>query len=124
MAWDADLLQRFRDGIPEALAEVFRRYVEVLGRMLRAQSSRQPSFPQLRSAIELENVLLETFARAFEPRARQTYDGIRPYEHYLQGIARNVLLEQSRDRETARGLQPVPAEEAPDVEENAPARIA
>ncbi|MFP2931576.1 RNA polymerase sigma factor [Pyxidicoccus sp. 3LG] len=63
-------------------------------------------FSHLKSAMELENLLLETFARAFEPRTRVAYDGARPYSHFLMGIARNVLLEQTRNREVAVGLEP------------------
>ncbi|WP_343073578.1 RNA polymerase sigma factor [Pyxidicoccus fallax] len=63
-------------------------------------------FSHLKSAMELENTLLETFARAFEPRTRAAYDGTRPYGHFLMGIARNVLLEQTRNRELAVGLEP------------------
>ncbi|WP_281256670.1 RNA polymerase sigma factor [Melittangium boletus] len=59
-----------------------------------------------RGALEVENAVLETFARAFEPRTRLAYDGLRPYQHFLMGIARNVLLEQARQREVAVGLEP------------------
>ncbi|WP_284668735.1 sigma-70 family RNA polymerase sigma factor [Myxococcus sp. SDU36] len=74
--------------------------------MLRAAAWRGGPFAHLRSAMELENVLLETFARAFEPRTRAAYDGARPYGYFLMGIARNVLLEQARLREVAVGLEP------------------
>ena len=50
--------------------------------------------------------MLETFARAFEPRTRAAYDGVRPYAQFLMGIARNVVLEQSRTREVVAGLGP------------------
>jgi RNA polymerase sigma factor (sigma-70 family) len=53
--------------------------------------------------MELENVVLEVFARAFEPKTRLRYDGLRPYEHFLLGIARNVVLEQARQRELPSG---------------------
>lgn len=96
MGWDRGLLQRFRDGEPTALAEVFRTYTGALTRMLRAAHRS--------STLELENTVLEVFARAFEPRARLSYDGIRPYEAFLMGIARNVLLEQARSRESPAGM--------------------
>lgn len=54
--------------------------------------------------MELENAIVEVFTRAFEPRARQVYDGQRPYEHFLMGIARNYLLELMRNREHPAGL--------------------
>ena len=55
--------------------------------------------------MELENAIVEVFTRAFEPRARQVYDGQRPYEHFLMGIARNYLLELMRNREHPAGLE-------------------
>ena len=88
------------------MAEVYRSYVGNLTRILRASAFRGPAlFARLRDPAELDNVLLEVFARAFEPRARQTYDGQRGFELFLAGIARNVLLEQARQREDAVGLE-------------------
>jgi len=105
VGWDTDLLQRFRDGDPDALAEIFRAHAEGLTRVLRALVFRK-EFPRLRWQVDIENTVLETFARAFEPRARAVYDGVRPYSHFLTGIARNVLYEQARGREFASGLSP------------------
>ncbi|NMO21397.1 sigma-70 family RNA polymerase sigma factor [Pyxidicoccus fallax] len=106
MEWDDDNLRRFREGTPDVLAAVYREHAEGLARMLRAAAWRGGVFSHLKSAMELENTLLETFARAFEPRTRAAYDGTRPYGHFLMGIARNVLLEQTRNRELAVGLEP------------------
>lgn len=99
MEWDDETLRRFREGSPEVLAEVYRAHAETLARLLRAAAWRGSVFVRLRSAMELENTLLETFARAFEPRTRAAFNGSRPYAHFLMGIARNVLLEQLRQRE-------------------------
>lgn len=85
------------------MAEVFRQHSEPLVRRLRAAAWRGKGFERLRSELELENTVLEVFARAFEPRARGVYDGIRPFEHFLMGIARNVLLEEARNREHPSG---------------------
>lgn len=104
MEWDSALLRRFREGDPVALSEIFRAHVDALAGVLRARAHQGGAFAHLRSAMEFENVVFETFARAFEPRARATYDGIRPYGHYLLGIARNVVLEQLRRRDLPSGL--------------------
>lgn len=85
------------------MAEVYRQHVPHLTRLLRASAFRTPLFAPLRAPAELENVLLEVFARALEPRTRAIYDGQRPFEVFLMGIARNVLLEQLRNREDAAG---------------------
>nr|WP_255216579.1 sigma-70 family RNA polymerase sigma factor [Pseudenhygromyxa sp. WMMC2535] len=50
------------------------------------------------SGFELQDVLHETFRRAFEPGARAGYDGIRPYGPYVKTIARNLVLRSFRDR--------------------------
>ena len=88
------------------MSRVYQAHAEPLARMLRAMAWRGRGFGQARGALELENTVLETFARAFEPRTRAAYDGVRPYGYFLVGIARNVLLEQSRQREVAVGLEP------------------
>lgn len=105
MEWDPALLQKFREGDPAALSEVFRAHVEALARVLRARAHQGGAFAHVRAAMEIENVVFETFARAFEPRARAMYDGVRPYGHYLLGIARNVVLEQLRRRDLPAGLE-------------------
>lgn len=88
------------------MAEVYRRHLGVVARALRSAAFRRQGLAHLNSGLELENAILEVFARAFEPRARLVYDGIRPYEHFLLGIARNYLLEGTRNRERAVGLLP------------------
>jgi RNA polymerase sigma-70 factor (ECF subfamily) len=104
--WDQERLRRFREGAPEVLGEVYRAHAEPLARALRAAAFRGRGFAHLRGALEVENAVLETFARAFEPRTRMAYDGVRPYAQFLMGISRNVVLEQSRSREVVAGLGP------------------
>src|SRR4051812_35837069 len=104
MEWDPALLRRFREGDPSALSEVFRAHVDALTRVLRARAHQGGAFAHVRAAMEIENVVFETFARAFEPRARAMYDGVRPFGYYLLGIARNVVLEQLRRRDLPAGL--------------------
>src|SRR5689334_6217623 len=62
------------------------------------------------SGFELQDVLHETFRRAFEPRAREGYDGIRPYGAYVTTIARNLVLRSFRAREV---LFPLEADAGP-----------
>jgi len=104
--WDQERLRRFREGAPEVLGEVYRAHAEPLARALRSVAFRGRGFAHLQGALEVENTVLETFARAFEPRTRLAYDGVRPYAQFLMGIARNVVLEQSRSREVVAGLGP------------------
>jgi RNA polymerase sigma factor (sigma-70 family) len=104
--WDQERLRRFREGAPEVLGEVYRAHAEPLARALRAVAFRGRGFAHLQGALEVENTVLETFSRAFEPRTRLAYDGVRPYAQFLLGIARNVALEESRSREVVAGLGP------------------
>jgi RNA polymerase sigma-70 factor (ECF subfamily) len=104
--WDQERLRRFREGAPEVMGEVYRAHAEPLARAMRAVAFRGRGFAYLQGALEVENTVLETFARAFEPRTRLSYDGVRPYAQFLMGIARNVVLEQSRSREVVSGLGP------------------
>jgi RNA polymerase sigma-70 factor (ECF subfamily) len=66
----------------------------------------------------------EVFARAFAPRARESYDGLRPYGGFLCGIARNIALDALR-RQARRGetIAPIDAlEEAGALQDDEPVR--
>jgi RNA polymerase sigma factor (sigma-70 family) len=112
---DRALLDRFRQGEPTALDQVYRHFVKDVTRYLRSgfmystggQSARHPG---IGSAFELESAVQETFARAFEPRARVAYDGLRPYGGFLVGVARHVALDALR--RSARRKEQI---EAPDT---------
>lgn len=102
--WPRWVLEGFRAGRVEALTEVYRLHVhEVTGQLRHGFSfssrGRAHRFVGYQSAFELQDALHETFRRAFEPRARDSYDGLRPYGPYLRTIARNVVLRGFRARE-------------------------
>lgn len=102
--WPWTLLEGFRAGEPNALRDVYRRYADDVSKQLRFGFSfesrgRAHRFVGYSSAFDLQDALHETFRRAFEPRAREGYDGIRPYGPYLRTIARNVVLRTFRKRE-------------------------
>lgn len=91
----------FRAGETAALREVYRRYAPGVMALLRhgfffdaGGTSRR--FVGFRGPSELHDALHETFRRAFEPRAREAFDGIRPYGPYVRTIARNVVLAEFR----------------------------
>ncbi len=109
---DRALLAAFREGQPDALLAVYRAYAARIAAALHAglRSDGRPA-ARMTSPFELENGVQEVFVRAFDPSARAAYDGIRPYEGFLVGIARNVLHERARVRE-------VPSA-APSVEQGA-----
>jgi len=102
--WPWSVLRGFKAGDVRALTDVYRLHVaEVTGQLRHGFSfssqGRQHRFVGYASAFELQDALHETFRRAFEPRARQGYDGLRPYGPYLRTIARNVVLRGFRARE-------------------------
>jgi RNA polymerase sigma factor (sigma-70 family) len=93
---DRDLLQRFRNGEPEALVRVYWSYVGKIARIFRlgAVSPEEGSLRHLRpAASELEDLVQEVFTKAFRPESRRSYDGLRPYGPYLYAIARNLLAD-------------------------------
>lgn len=91
--WD-----RFREGHGATLDAVYRRYApEVrafLNRGFRFQSQgRELSASRLSAqGLDIDDLVQETFQRAFAPKARAAFDGVRPYRNYLFTVARNVAL--------------------------------
>ncbi|MEL7367647.1 MAG: RNA polymerase sigma factor [Myxococcota bacterium] len=92
-----ELLAAFRDGDKQALAEVYRAFEQPLRNfILRGfafkSEGRQLFFGGVYDSNDLEDILQETFRRAFGVRARAAYDGVRPYKNYLFTIARNAVI--------------------------------
>jgi RNA polymerase sigma-70 factor (ECF subfamily) len=101
---DRALLDGFRAGTPDALRRVYAHYLPRVQGQLRAGFSfssdgRMMRFTGFREAFDVDNSTQEVFARAFAPRARLAYDGLRPYGEYLMAIARNYVLNELRRKE-------------------------
>ncbi len=121
--WPWPLLRGFREGRTDALGEVYRLHADEVTRQLRygfafQAAGRHHRFVGFHSAFELHDALHETFRRAFEPAARERYDGLRPYGPYLRAIARNVVLRGFRAREVQ-----FPEVRDPGAEAAAPAAV-
>lgn len=98
---DRSLLQAFRRGDAEALAHVYRAHVQRLAQYLRAGFATDAAgsrFTGLARACELEDAVQEVFVRAFRDEARRSYDGVRPFEGWLLGIAHNYVISELRPR--------------------------
>jgi RNA polymerase sigma factor (sigma-70 family) len=100
---DPFLLARFRRADPAALAEVYRAYSALMARRLAHGFSfdsegRRLHFRGFHLAFELDDMLQETFIRAFSDSARSGYDGARPFSTYLLAIAKNLLIDRFRKR--------------------------
>lgn len=89
LASDRQLLQRFRAGDSQAMADVFVEYADQIARFVRSGFG-------IADTGELHDVVAETFRRAFEDSARLRYDGVGPYAAYLKTIARNLVLDRLR----------------------------
>lgn len=100
---DAEFLEAFRAGDETALAAVYRAFERPLKNfVLRGfafkSDGRQLYFGGLQHRPDVEDIVQETFRRAFGERARQSYDGIRPYKNYLFTIARNAVITDMTSR--------------------------
>lgn len=94
---DDTLIEAYRAGQPEALERVYRAFKQPLRNfVLRGFSFRSGQrdlhFRGVFAEHDLEDIVQETFRRAFGERARQAYDGVRPFKNYLFTIARNAVI--------------------------------
>lgn len=94
---DPALLEQFRLGNAAALSRVYRAFLQPLRNfVLRGfafkSEGRDLYFRGVWSDSDLEDITQETFRRAFGWKARQAYDGVRPYKNYLFTIARNAVI--------------------------------
>lgn len=125
-----ELLERFKRGERRALEEVYRHYVADVASFLQrgftfTSRDRTLRFTGYAQPFDLDNALQETFTRAFKESARLGYDGLHSYKNYLLAIARNLVVDEFRNREVAmspfieadRGERP----QVHDGEEAAPA---
>jgi len=92
-----EFLHAFRRGEAWALDRVYRLYKRPLRNfILRGfafkSEGRNMYFAGRLSDADVDDILHETFRRAFGERARNTYDGIRLYKNYLFTIARNAVI--------------------------------
>lgn len=111
---DREHLAAFRDGKRDALERVYRKFVPEVSAFLRRGfmynvDATRVRFGGVRDSFELESYVQEVFARAFEPRARMAYDGVRPYGAFLLGIARHLVLDRLRSNARHREVITAPA---------------
>ena len=98
-AGDRSLLDAFRRGDRAALETVYYHYVDDIAAVARHGFAIPATGARVRGATDEateRDLVQEVFTRAFAPRARDAYDGIRPYGAYLRRIARNLLVDRAR----------------------------
>jgi RNA polymerase sigma factor (sigma-70 family) len=96
---EPDLLRRFREGDRAALDAVYQAYVNtvtrsVVGALRRYGGTGRQSWRTI--AGEVPDLVQDVFTRAFEPRTRRRFDGLREYGPYLGQITRNVVVDHLR----------------------------
>jgi RNA polymerase sigma factor (sigma-70 family) len=101
---DEAALERFRDGDPSTLARVYWEFVERVEQII--QRSLRSWRRQDGHTGDVEDLVQETFARAFSETARRSYDGRRDYGPYVSTIARHVLIDFLRSHRAESLLVP------------------
>ncbi len=83
---DADLIRRAQDGQVEAFGELYRRYIDVIYRYIRARVGNDHDAEDLAETV---------FLRAFESLERYEERGW-PFSAYLYRVAKNALADHYR----------------------------
>ncbi len=101
-----ELLKRFRNGDQEAMAKVYRYYEPGVTAFLRKGFSFRSGssyffFKGSRNQSELESFVQEVFRRSFEEKARESYNGTTSFSNWILAIARNMVINQFRNKEIA-----------------------
>ena len=101
---DPVFLEAFRTGDVRALDRVYRVYERPLRNFVLRGFSFQSGGRTLHFGghiiePDLQDIIQETFRRAFGAKARRTYDGVRPFKNYLFTIARNAVITDMTHRQ-------------------------
>ena len=107
---DRQLCRKFKRGSKSALVQVYRDYAPELvvflknGFVIQGRDG-EHFFPGYRNDDwALENAVQEIFVRCFQKRARDAYDGIRPFKNYLFTIARNYVIDEFRKQRSQKDV--------------------
>jgi RNA polymerase sigma-70 factor (ECF subfamily) len=106
LAKDKKLLEAFRRGDREAMEVVYRHYHRgVLSFLRNGFTFRSGTghffYRGIQDPGELKNAVQEVFKRSFEDRARNSYNGVNSFSNWILAIARNMVINQFRNREIA-----------------------
>ena len=118
---DRALLDAFRRGDRAALERVYTTYVADVLTVIRSGFVRDDyRVPGVADPDRQRDLLHEVFTRAFAERARDSYDGLRPYRPYLLQITRNLMVDTWRKRKEALAEDPATVADPPDPDVRAP----
>ncbi len=106
LAKNERLLEAFKRGDRGAMDEVYRQYLPGVTAFLRKGFTFRSGrghfyFKGVQEPSDLNAGVQEVFRRAFEDRARQSYNGVNSFTNWVLAIARNMIINQFRNREIA-----------------------
>ena len=106
LAKNKDLLGRFKAGERAAMDDVYRHYMPGVTSFLRKGFTFRSGkghyyFKGIVDPSELKSAVQEVFRRAFEDKARTSYNGINSFTNWVLAISRNMVINGFRNREIA-----------------------
>jgi RNA polymerase sigma factor (sigma-70 family) len=106
LAKDKKLLDSFKKGDRDAMDQVYRHYHRGVTAFLRKGFTFRSGtghffFKGIQDNSDLRSAVQEVFRRAFEDRARQSYNGVNSFTNWILAIGRNMVINQFRNREIA-----------------------
>lgn len=106
LAKNKRLLETFKLGDRAAMEVIYRHYLPGVTTFLRKgftfRSGRgQYYFKGIQEVSDLRAAVQEVFRRAFEDKARASYNGLNSFTNWVLAIARNMIINQFRNREIA-----------------------
>jgi len=106
LAKNEKLLVAFKRGDRDALEEVYRHYFPGVTAFLRKGFTFRSAkgnffFKGIHDPGELKSGVQEVFRRAFEERARRSYNGVNSFTNWVLAIGRNMVINGFRNREIA-----------------------
>mgnify|MGYP006270514303 CR=1 FL=1 len=106
LAKNKKLLEAFKRGDREAMDTVYRHYRDGVANFLRKgftfrSGKGQFYFKGIQDEAELDAAVQEVFRRAFEEKARRSYNGVNSFSNWVLAIGRNMIINQFRNREIA-----------------------
>ncbi len=106
LAKNKPLLESFKRGEREAMDVIYRHYFRGVTAFLRKGFTFRSGtshffFKGIADEGELQAAVQEVFRRAFEERARHSYNGINSFTNWVLAISRNMVINNFRNREIA-----------------------
>jgi RNA polymerase sigma factor (sigma-70 family) len=116
LAKNQRLLEAFKAGERAAMDTVYRHYLPGVTSFLRKGFTFRSGkghfyFKGIMDPGDLKSAVQEVFRRAFEAKARASYNGINSFTNWVLAISRNMVINQFRNREIAFSEYIAPSDE-------------